>query len=455
MRFVGNLAAGFTLLLTLTAATDFAAGDGWKAGLARAKITPQESLWMAGYAARDHAAEDAEHDLWLKVLALEAPDGGKAVIVATDLLGFPKDLADRIRTQLQARCGLARSQIMLTSTHTHCGPVIRHGLLDIYPLDDLQRERIERYSAELEKTVVATTAEALAQMTPATLWAGEGTCDFAVNRRNNSEAEVAAVRAAGGTPKGPTDHGVSVLAVRGPDGSLRAVMFGYACHNTTLAYYQWCGDYAGFAQLAVEAGHPGATAMFAMGCGADQNPIPRRTVELCREYGERLATSVDQVLGQPMRPVPARVRTAMKTLPLRFQDVPSEAELAEKAKAGGFVGRWASRLLDERRAGKTWPTEYPYPIQVWRLGDDQWWIVLGGEVVVDYALRFKAEYGPTTWVTAYANDVMAYIPSHRVWQEGGYESGAFNVYGLPANRWEETIEDRIAAGVAELRESLK
>src|SRR6185295_419669 len=46
------------------------------------------------------------------------------------------------------------------------------------------------------------------------------------------------------------------------------------------------------------------------------------------------------------------------------------------------------------------------------------------------------------WVTGYANDVMAYIPSRRLWEEGGYQAGAFEVYGLPATRWCPDIEDR-------------
>ena len=63
--------------------------------------------------------------------------------------------------------------------------------------------------------------------------------------------------------------------------------------------------------------------------------------------------------------------------------------------------------------GKLAPT-YPYPVEVWRLGDLTW-IFLGGEVVVDYSLRLKRNLGSShTWVSAYCNDVMAYIPSLRV-----------------------------------------
>jgi hypothetical protein len=112
-------------------------------------------------------------------------------------------------------------------------------------------------------------------------------------------------------------------------------------------------------------------------------------------------------------------------------------------------------LLKQVEQGKPFAKSYPYPVQAWKLGTEQLWISLGGEVVVDYSLRLKAEYGPRTWVTGYANDVMAYIPSQRVWQEGGYEAGAFSVYGLPTERWAEGIEERIAACVGRLVENLK
>ena len=45
---------------------------------------------------------------------------------------------------------------------------------------------------------------------------------------------------------------------------------------------------------------------------------------------------------------------------------------------------------------------------------------------------------------------MAYIPSRRVWEEGGYEGGYLGEYGLPAMRWTADVEDRITAGVERL-----
>ncbi|MEZ6079978.1 MAG: hypothetical protein R3C56_31180 [Pirellulaceae bacterium] len=84
------------------------------------------------------------------------------------------------------------------------------------------------------------------------------------------------------------------------------------------------------------------------------------------------------------------------------------------------------------------------PSAAWSIGDDLQFVTLGGEVVVDYAIRLKSELtGPATWVAGYSNDVMAYIPSRRVLAEGGYEGGGAMVYyGLPSV-WSPEIENDI------------
>lgn len=458
-RFLALLIVSF-VLFSLSYVCSAAERPTWTVGLAQAKITPEKPFWMAGYGARDRPAEGTLHDLWIKVLALQTPDGDRAVVLTSDLLGFSTVMYDNVCAELKQQCGLDRAQVMLTASHTHSGPVLHDALYDIYPLDEKQVELIEEYSAGLERTVVATVAKALSQPRPATLWAGTGSTNFAVNRRNNPQPQVGDLLAQGQQLTGPVDHDVPILAVRTPQGSLQAVVFGYACHCTTLDSYGWSGDYAGFAQIALEQGRSDVLAMFYSGCGADQNPLPRRDVAMCRRYGNMLAAAVEETLRTPLRPIRPRLRTALEFLKLDFEKVLTRPELESQAAAGSYAGRRAKRLLKQLGEGKPLEKSCRYPVQVWRLGGDleggdQLWISLGGEVVVDYSLRFKREYGPNTWVTGYSNDVMAYIPSKRVWTEGGYEAGAFNVYGLPTDRWAPDIEQRIAASVARLVEKLE
>ena len=443
--------AGTVLLLVLTTGRlALAAEPTWKVGAARIKITPQEPLWMAGFASRDHPAESKLHDLWIKILVLEAADGNRGLIITSDVCGISKATYEALCSQLQERCGLARSQIKFTYSHTHSGPATRECLQDYYPWDDDNRDRVTRYTLALEKTVVDRVAEALANMQPATLWATEGTADFGVNRRNNKESQINELLAAGEPLKGPVDHRVPMLVVRGLGGELKAVVFGYACHTSMLAGCLWSGDYAGFAQLALEEKHPGVEAMFYQACGGDQGAMPRRTIELTRDNGLKLATAVEEALAKPMRPTSPTLKTAFEFVDLPFEETMDAEGFKLYHNRGAHYRRWAERMIKRMEGGETFGGSYPYAVQVWRLGEDQLWISMGGEPVVDYSLKFLKLFGPATWTNGFSHDLTSYIPSRRVWEEGGYEGGFLGEYGLPAMRWTPDVEDRITAGVERL-----
>lgn len=449
-----NLFAVVMAFLSLLRSSD-AADRAWRAGVAKSVITPDVPVWMAGYGGRTKPAEGKLHDLYVRVLALEDAAGHRGIILASDTLGISKPIYDQVCRQLKEQHGLDRSQIMLHASHTHCGPVLRAALYDTYPLNDEEIAKIEKYSDWLTQEIVATIGRALKDLKPATVWRGMGNCDFAVNRRTNREADVPQLRERN-MLLGPVDHTVPTLAVRDERGKLMAVAFTYACHNTTLSFQQWCGDYAGFAQFELEAQNPGMMALFCMGCGADQNPLPRRTVELCESYGKRLASAVSAILKDELEAVPAILQTQHEFTTLSLEGLPKVDALQKLASGGpGNPQRWATRILKLIESKAELPQEYPYPTTVWKLGKDQIWIALGGEVVVDYSLRFKAEHGERTWVSGYVNDVMAYIPSRRVLLEGGYEGqSSMMVYGMPSERWAEDVEERIAKAVARLVEKV-
>ncbi|MEK6258994.1 MAG: neutral/alkaline non-lysosomal ceramidase N-terminal domain-containing protein [Planctomycetota bacterium] len=429
---------------------------GWKAGVARAVITPEKAVWLAGYGSK-RSPDGKLHDLWMKALALEDTSGHRAVLITSDFQGVPKGMSDRAFEQMEKQFGLKREQVMFTFSHNHCGPRLGDDLIDYYPIEAEQVELVNEYTSLMVTKVVALVGEAISKLAPASLQIGEGQATFAVNRRNNREADVASLLAQGTPLVGPVDHAVPVMTVTRLDGKLEAILFGYACHPTTLSFLTWCGDYPGFAQLELEQAHPGATAMFVNTCGGDQNPLPRRTVELCQKYGHMLAVGVEEALKQPLKPVSSGLRMAFEMIDLPYLNTVTREELQALLKDSNAIkARWAGRLLQKLDAGEKFESAYPYPIHAWRLGKEMLVIGQGAETVVDYALRFKQEFGPGTWVCGYADDMISYIPSRRVWEEGGYEGGSnLYEYGRPAFRWAGDIEDRIAASVRKLVKQIR
>lgn len=431
-------------------------GHPWKAGVAKAVITPETGVWLAGYGTK-RPPEGKLHDLWMKALALEDAEGHRAVLITSDFQGVPRSMSDRVFSRLRERYQLERSQVMFTFSHNHCGPRLGDDLIDYYPVEAEQEALVREYTDLMVERTVALVGKALEGLAPARLQMGTGQTTFAVNRRNNREADVPDLLARGIPLVGPVDHAVPVLAVLRPSGALAAVLFGYACHPTTLSFTTWCGDYPGFAQLEIEQNHPEALALFVNTCGGDQNPLPRRTVELCQKYGHMLAEAVEQVLRQPMQTVSSRLRMAFQYVDLPYLKVVSREELLElRSDANAIKSRWATRLLKRLDEGAEFESAYPYPLHAWQLGREMLVLGMGAETVVDYALRFKQEFGPGTWVLGYTDDMIAYIPSRRVWEEGGYEGG-WNLYeyGRPALRWAGDIEERIAAALKQLVQQVR
>ncbi len=417
------------------------AAPAWRAGVATIDITPGRSLWMAGFARRTQASQGVAMPLHAKALALQCGSQPTAVLVTVDLLGLTARITGRVAALVRRRHGIRRADLLFNASHTHCGPVVDEQLSVAYDVSPQQWADIRAYTAELEGKLASVIGDAVSRLRPARLAYARDEAGFAANRR------------VAFTPPGPVDRSVPVLRVDGADGVPFAIVFGYACHNTTLQdrFVQFHGDYAGVAQAALERRHPGTTALFVAGCGADANPMPRGTLELVEAHGTALADAVDRAVVAAGSIDPS-MRTAYGTVDLPFA-------------AGAARERWRSGLTIEdvylqrhaaimkaaiARDGRL-PAVQRDPVQVWRLGPDLTFVALGGEVVVDYALRLAREYPERRmWVAGYSNDVFGYVPSVRVLREGGYEGGdAMIYYGRPGP-FTEAVEELIVGEVRRL-----
>lgn len=431
--------------------------DIWKVGVAGKKITPQESVWMAGFAARRSPSEGTIHDLWAKALMLEDAQGNRSLLITMDLLGMPRDFSDELRHKINREYGLDKSQIILSCSHTHSGPVVSRGLKYIYPMQEEDWKRVDQYTEHLEETLLQMAGEAMKNTIPARIYTKSGVTRFQINRRNNVEGFSSSrylTKERDFVPTislhGPNDYSVPVIKIEGLDKHLIAIIFGYACHPTTLTLNKFSGDYPGFAQIELEKLYPGTMAMFFQGAGADQNAFPRFTVPLSRQYGKQLAATVERVLTEKMDLQESLLINRYNEIELPFDKPLPMVQLEEISHGNDYHARWAKGILDGYKKNGKFQRTYPaYPIQYWKIGN-QSLFALGGEVLTSYSLRLKEMFGQDIFVMGYANDVMAYIPSATVIEEGGYEGDTSqHAYGLPA-KWDKQIESIILNGLKEL-----
>ena len=422
--------------------------------MASVDITPKYPIRLSGYAARKTESEGVAQRIWAKALAIGSDDEKPALLLAVENVGVPKHVRDDLADRLHRKRGIRPERITVCSTHTHSAPCLEGSLRNLFldPLPAEQQERIARYTRELKDSLEQAALQALDNRQPARLSRGLGQAVFATNRRPQG---------------GPVDHDLPVLFFHSPNGALRAVLANYACHCTTVTgeFNQVCGDWAGYACEKLEQDNPGAMALVTIGCGGDANPNPRPGFDLAQRHGATLAAAVETVLSNSPAPVSGRLNCRTRQIELPFDTLPTREQLEERAKKQDFPGKHARGNLERLDRGEKLPAELGYLVQVWQFGDGLAMVFLPGEVVVDYSLRLKREFGmpangaPASssgnrlWVTAYANDVPCYIPSERVLKEGGYEGeGAMVYYDLPT-RFAAGIEDRIVRTVRGLLEA--
>lgn len=419
------------------------------AGAARIDITPELPIRLSGYQSRPAEATRAETPLTARALAIGRGTEPPVVLITVELIGVGEETSAAVAEALHERHGIERSRLAIAAIHTHTGPALADVLPFMFsrdlPADEVAR--IERYTLALRRKLVEVAEAALAARRPARLAWGEGRTDFAVQRRSVVDGQW---KAFGAVPGGPVDHALPVLRVNDAPGALRAVFTSYACHCTTLGgadnyvHHEWAGD----AARRLEAAHPGAVALVALGCGADANPN-RRSPAGVTENGAKVAAEVERLLAADLRPIGAVTAAAFRRVELEFERVISREELVARSKQPrAQVAYAAAKFLARLDAGRSLPAAVSLPVQAWDFGGELAMVFLGGEVVSEYSLRLRRELDAgRLWVNAYANDVPCYVAAERMFTEGGYEvDGSMDYYGWPT-RFARGTEDRVIAAV--------
>lgn len=446
----------FIATLLALSSSAIAAPAPW-VGLAVRDITPEVPIPLAGYAGRKHAADKIDSPLVAQALALKNETGERFVFVAIDNCEVSHAFMAPVYEAMAQQYQLPRGAVAVISSHTHSGPVLAETLPGMPAPAGEEQQRVEKYSRLLQSRMIEVVGAALADLQPALLEQAQARATFAMNRRvfRNGKVEF------GDNPEGPVDWDVPVLRVKGTNGAVRAILFGYACHGTSVRtgedWYMVSGEWMAYARQHLEALHPGSTAMYLTGMGADSDPYPRGPLLEAKRHGLELAGSVMGVLGRPMHPVQGAFKFAFEEIDLPLA-APPPREQIEKDRQSPDVSlkQRAELYLKLMNEGKPLPEALKLPVAALRLGDELTFVFIGGEVVVDYSRRLKralADEHP--WTIGYAYEVPCYIPSARVLKEGGYEAESSLIYYGLYGPFRPEIEDRIVSRLAAMVQGLK
>ncbi len=415
------------LLVSLVATADCEETE-WRIGLAGVCITPEEPVWLHGYAVKNRFQpfDGVLDDVYAGAMAIQSEGGEPAVLIAADLCVLREPEETALCKVIVARTGLERKQILLNWSHTHSGPIIGSSDTNRYPIVEVDRKKTEAYTTVLWNKLAEVAAAALDDLKPARLSWGVGQVDFVKNRRVFHED--GRYRGMAANPDRYADQTVPVLRIDDLDGRLRGVVFGCACHAVTLGgtSNKLSGDFPSYARDTIRQQYPGVATLFVQGCGADANPDPRATsdqVEWVKRHGHELGAEVCRVVAGELEAVRGPLRVEFDWIDLPMRPAPPREELEQLAKGAFWKSHNAKRILEAQDCGEAIPEHYRTPLALWQFGEDLTLVAISGEVVSDYVpLVAETIDAERLWVAGYSNQVFGYLPSAKVVQEGGYET---------------------------------
>jgi hypothetical protein len=407
-----------------------------QAGLAEVEITPPIGYRMDGYFT-ERLSTGVKDPLKAKALVFQQGDT-KTALVVCDLLGVPQTLTQEVRARAAARTGIPASNIAVTATHTHTGPLFSGERARIfsdhatakYGSDPLARiNYVEMLRDRLVEVIVAANAD----VSPATLEFAPAREDrVSFNRRYHLNDGTVATNPGISNPKivgpaGPIDPDLPFLLIskeKTPVGSLTV----FAMHLDTVGGTEYSADYAGQLTTALRREF-GDKFISVFGTGTCGN-INHIDVSGARRYsarliGEQLAVSVLSVRQrEPVVNVALGAASARLSLPRRqVSDAQVAAARANAPKIGTSDLPFLTQVetvttLDLSSRGPMLEAE----VQVVRLNRDMAIVLLPGEIFVELGLAIKqASPFKHTLVIELSNDNPAYIPTASAFREGGYE----------------------------------
>jgi neutral ceramidase len=400
-----------------------------KAGMAKVVITPPVGTKLAGYAGRTEPSTEILDNLYAKALVLD--DGNERLaLVVCDLIWYGIDLVNETRDIIQKQSGVKPDNIMITCTHTHCGPNLRSA--------------DKSYVEGLKFHIAGAVASAVNTMREARIGVNKGECYTSSNRRNpNSPSGPYNLYK---YPEGTMDPTVMTLRVEDTSGNMIGIMTNYAGHPVGWGSRELgiSRDYPGFALEVLEKVlGDDIVAMFMQGCCGNLNlnwiwdkpeesPMPPRRLPLEREPRLREVRRLGRILGAETLKVAEYITDLTSDVVLKGArkdvEVRIREDMPERMQKGIDRIKAENEPLEPGRRGsiqnviaagnKTITTE----VQVFRIGD---YFVVGlpSEVFNEYQIeiRKKSEV-PYTFVSELANDSIAYVPTPEAYKEGGYEA---------------------------------
>ncbi|MGN1346644.1 MAG: neutral/alkaline non-lysosomal ceramidase N-terminal domain-containing protein [Eubacteriales bacterium] len=422
----------------------------FRAGAAREEITPAVGTLLFGY--NPHQVSTSIHDpLYVTAAAFE--EGGERVLLLTvTVCEFQTALAQEIREKTGEACGIPAANVLLSATHTHSAP----NVAGMEGWGEVNRPYCDEI---LIPAILRASRQAMENLRPAEIGAACTESQVGINRRQlNRDGSISL----GQNPWGCYDPTMTVVSIRGTDGTGILNLIHYGCHGTAAGCNREISrDWSGIMTDCLERETGVLTAYWN---GAEGDVGPRLTngatvgnITYVEELGGVAAADAFRAWRSIRSYHPGHLTLYKGEVRLPYKTLPSLEEV--RAKLDGYDNPDA--LINVQRmeyahwrdveatlsAGITdHPTHFTF---------DQTLVSLGEILLVPFPFEMFSEIAirmaaytpwPHTLCLSCTNGSNAYLPSRDQLCRGGYEVLCFlfnNVYSMTDDADEQILRENL------------
>jgi len=419
-----------------------------KIGSCMTDVSPKGQASLTGFGNPKRQFLGVHDPIFVTCTVIEQ-DGMKIAFVSGDVLGFSREKLAVVRKEIAAKTGISPDHQLFNASHTHSAPRV------LTTLNDGVGKYVAEYADYFYQAVVDTVVAANDDLEAGELYWGTIDCyGVAVNRRQTKNGKYIG----GPDEDGIRNDEVTVLKAVCSD-KIKAILFNYACHPSTIGFDYASADYPGVARRILCETY-GCNAGFLQGCGGDirvrttdssGHNFRGGTYDDIEKFGAILADRIGELLKRPMKKVEGSFAAAVSVFSIQMQE---KAPLDEyKAYAADEKNPLYVRIGYQYYADnyENLASERDYSVQRIDLGDKLSLWALEGEVCIGYDFSIKAmQPDRHVAVCGYSNGMPGYIFTEDMYPVGGYEPIDSAICFLVPGGYQPDIERGILAKCKEL-----
>ncbi len=393
--------------------------EGFSAGYARFTLNPEEGTFLGGFSNGERRSGAIQDDIKYTVTALS--DGTSVfLLISTDTLYVSQAVLDQVGKLVLREYGIAAENVIMNATHTHSGPAIHIG----------GAAGIGQYLKKFYPLLVESVGDALRDLAPAEIYIGRAnTVNLNYVRRYVSLADGSYL---GGTSMPETSNTVARHETDA-DSQLQTirlereekkdiVLCNWQCHTTSIGSEMGKTVSADWVYPLREEVEKTEDVLFSYHQGAAGNVVPSSRLKEEKDngdymaHGKAIAAVVSAALDSETKVQWGKFQ-ATRTV---FTGTHSDAYKKKEGVSANTDDMYLTTLSIGDVAFATTPCE-----------------------LHDTLGMYVKENSPfeMTFMCAYSNGTVSYVPTTAAFDNGGYEAGMFHfVRGTGEQMVEEVVK---------------